>query len=236
MAAMWRWVIRGVVYLFVLTFAITLQSVSPVLSLVMAELKRSHAQGGLLMSLFALPGIVVSIPAGMLADRYGQKTIGVVAVVFTIAGVAIFASGSSFPVLVLGRVVSGVGAMTLIVLAPQLLAQWFAGRETGIAMGIFTTGMPLGTILSLNFLSLLGENLGWRASIWLSAGIPLVALILFALLFVPAPWRSQPTSSQSEGFFRSIRLAGVSIWIVGAAAPYRRGTISGASGNLRPAP
>ena len=107
--------------------------------------------------------------------------------------------------------------MTLIVLAPQLLAQWFAGRETGIAMGIFTTGMPLGTILSLNFLSLLGEHLGWRVSIWFSAGIPLVALILFVLLFVPAPGRSQQTSSQSEGFFRSIRLAGVSIWIVGAA-------------------
>ncbi len=212
-----RWVILGVVYLCVLAFAITLQSVPPVLSLVMAELKLTHAQGGLLMSLFALPGIVLSIPAGMLADRYGQKTIGIVAFVFTIAGVVIFASGSSFPILALGRVVSGVGAMTLIVLAPQLLAQWFAGRETGIAMGIFTTGMPLGTILSLNFLSLLGENLGWRASIWLSAGLPLVALILFALLFAPAPGRGQQTSPQPEGFFQGIRLAGVSIWIVGAA-------------------
>ena len=212
-----RWVILGVVYLFVLSFAVTVQSVPPVLSLVMAELQLSHAQGGLLMSLFALPGIVVSIPAGMLADRYGQKTIGIVAFVFTIIGVVIFASGSSFPILVLGRVVSGVGAMTLIVLAPQLLAQWFAGRETGIAMGIFSTGMPLGTILSLNLFSLLGENLGWRVSVWFSVGLPLVALILFALLFVPAPWRNQQTSPQSEGFFRSIRLAGASIWIVGAA-------------------
>ncbi|MFC2047408.1 CynX/NimT family MFS transporter, partial [Chloroflexota bacterium] len=212
-----RWVILGVVYLCVLAFGITLQSVPPVLSLVMAELELSHTQGGLLMSLFALPGIVISIPAGMLADRYGQKIIGVVALIFTIAGVVIFASGSSFLVLALGRIVSGIGAMTLIVLAPQLLAQWFTGRETGIAMGIFSTGMPLGTILSLSLLSLLAENLGWRASIWLSVGLPLVALVLFALFFTPAPWRNQQTSLRPEGFFRSIRLAGVSIWIVGAA-------------------
>ncbi len=212
-----RWIILGVVYLCFLAFAIILQSVPPVLSLIMAELKLSYAQGGLLMSLFALPGIVISIPVGMLADRYNQKTIGIVSFIFIIAGTVIFALGSSLPILVLGRVVSGVGGMTLLVLAPQLLSQWFAGRELGIAMGVFNTGVPVGTIFSLNFLSLLGERLGWRASVLLSAGLPLVALVIFALFFAPAPWRSRRTSSQPEGFFRGIRLAGTSIWIVGAA-------------------
>lgn len=212
-----RWIIFGVVYLCVLAFAIIMQSIPPVLSLIMAELKISHAQGGLLMSLFALPGIIVSIPAGMLSDRYGQKAIGVVSFIFMIAGAAILASGSSFPILALGRALSGVGAMTLLVLAPQSLAQWFAGRKLGIAMGVFNTGVPLGTIFSLNFLSSLGERLGWRASVWLSAGLAVVALVIFALFFASAPQKSQKTSPQSEGFFRGIRLAGTSIWIVGVA-------------------
>lgn len=212
-----RWVILGVVYLCILAFAITLQSVPPILSLVMDELGLSHAQGGLLMSLFALPGVVVSIPAGMLADRYGQKMIGIVSFGLMIAGAAIFASGGSLPVLGLGRAVSGAGAMTLMVVAPQLLAQWFRGREMGIAMGVFNTGMPLGTILSLNLLSLLGESLGWRASVWLSAGLCFVALVLFALFFAPAPRRSRQTSPPSEGLFRGIRQAGTAIWFVGAA-------------------
>lgn len=211
-----RWVILGLAYLFILSFTITLQAVPPVLSLIMAELKLSHAQGGLLMSLFALPGVFISIPAGMLADRYGQKAIGIVAFILAAAGAAIVASSSSLPMLALGRVVSGVGAITLMVLAPQLLAQWFAGREIGIAMGVFSTGLPLGTILSLNFLSLLGENLGWRASIWLSAGLPLVALIVFVLFFIPASGGSEK-SPQNEGFFQSIRSAGTPIWIVGVA-------------------
>jgi len=212
-----RWVILGVAYLCSLAFAITMQSVPPLLSLVMAEFKLSYAQGGLLMSLFAVPGILISIPAGMLADRYGQKTIGIISFAFVIAGTAIFASGSSFTMLALGRVISGVGAITLMVLAPQLLAQWFAGREIGTAMGIFNTSMPLGTILSLNFLSMLGENLGWRASAWLSAAVPLIAMVIFIFLFAPAPGKSQSIRSKGESFLQSIRLTGVSIWIVGIA-------------------
>jgi predicted MFS family arabinose efflux permease len=212
-----RWVILGVATLCCIAFAVTMQSVPPILSLIMAEFKLSYAQGGLLMSLFALPGIVISLPAGMLADRYGQKTIGIICFALMIAGTAIFASGNSLPVLALGRVVAGAGALTLLVLAPQLLAQWFAGREMGIAMGVVNTAMPLGTILSLNFLSLLGENLGWRASAWISAAVPLIGLVVFVFLFAPAPDTSQRIRSKGESFFQSIRLTGTSIWILGIA-------------------
>ena len=212
-----RWIILGVAYLCIMSYATTLQSVPPVLSLIIADLKLSHTQAGLLMSFFALPGIVLSIPIGMIADRYSQKAIGVVSFALMIGGAAIFASGSSLPMLALGRVVSGVGAITIFVLAPQLLSQWFAGRETGIAMGVFHTGVPLGTILALNFLALLGERLGWQASVWLSIGVPLVALVIFAFLLAPPPQTGHRTSSQSEGFFQGIKLVGTPIWIIGVA-------------------
>ncbi|MDP2934859.1 MAG: MFS transporter, partial [Dehalococcoidia bacterium] len=166
---------------------------------------------------FALPGIVVSIPAGMLADRYGQKAIGVVSLVLMIAGAAIFALSDSLPLLGLGRAISGAGAMTLLVVAPQALAQWFADREIGIASGVFNSAVPLGVILSLNLLSVLGEGLGWRASIWASAAVSLVTLGIFVLFFSPAPRRGQPAPRPSEGLFRAIRLAGTPIWLVGAA-------------------
>jgi MFS family permease len=209
-----RWVILGVVYLCMLSLAITLQSVPPVLSLILAELEFSHFQGGLLMSLFALPGIVVSIPAGLLADRYSQKAIGLTSLGLMIIGTAIFASGNSMAGLGLGRVISGLGAMTLGVLVTQLLAQWFAKREIGTAMGIFSTAMPLGTILSLNFLSLAAENLGWRLSIWITAGLPLVTLVIFALLFAPAPERSKP-ASRPEGVWQDIKSAKRPVWKIG---------------------
>jgi predicted MFS family arabinose efflux permease len=212
-----RWVILGVIYLCVLAFGIAFQSLPPVLSIIMEEVGLSHTKGGLLMSFFALPGIILSIPAGMLADRYNQTTIGSIAIALIIAGASIFALGQSMIVLALGRLVSGAGALTLVVLAPQLLAQWFAGREIGIAMGVFNTGMPLGTILSLNFLSLIGEHLGWRSSIWSSVGMSLLALVVFLFLFTPAPGKKELTTTSPGPFFRGFRSTGASIWLVGMA-------------------
>ena len=212
-----RWVVLGVIYVCTLAFAFAFQSLPPVLPSVMAELNLSYAQGGLLMGFFALPGIVLSIPAGMLSDRYNQKAIGSITIALIIAGASIFALGHSMPVLALGRLVAGAGALSLVVLAPQLLAQWFAGREIGIAMGVFNTGMPLGTVLSLNLLSRLGEHLGWRASIWTSVGMSLLALAVFLFLFTPAPRKSEPIAASPEPVFRGFKSVGASIWIVGLA-------------------
>jgi predicted MFS family arabinose efflux permease len=216
-AAKQRWVILGVVYLCSLCFGILVNAIPPILSLVMDEFQLTYAQGGLLSSLFALPGIAIAIPAGMLADRYGQKTIGIISFILMIAGTAIFASGNSFPVLALGRVLTGAGCITLLVLAPQILAQWFTGREMGTAMGIYNTSVPVGAILALNLLAMLGQNLGWRASAWLSAVVPLIAMIAFVFLFAPAPGTGQRAQPKGESPFKSIRMAGIAIWIIGIA-------------------
>lgn len=210
-----RWLILSVMYISALAFALTLQSVPPVLSLIMDELKLSHTEGGLLMSFFSLPAIFVAIPAGILADRYSQKSIAVVSFVLIIAGTAVFATANSLPVILLGRVVAGAGAMTLVVISPQILAQWFAGHELGRAMGMYNTGMPLGTIISLNLLSRVGASMGWRTSIWVSAGLALVALIVFSWLFTPAPRSGHVKRAPVTGLWLSIRQTGVSIWLVG---------------------
>ncbi|MDP6178636.1 MAG: MFS transporter [Desulfatiglandales bacterium] len=212
-----RWVILGVMYLCVLSFAFALQSLPPVLTLIMAELKLSHAQGGRLMSFFALPGIIISIPAGILADRYSQKTLGAVSLLLVIGGTALVAMGSSLPSLALGRLVSGFGAITLLVIAPQLLAQWFIGREVGIAMGVFNTGMPFGTVLSLNFLSIIGEHMGWRASIWTGAVVSLLTLVVFLRLFTPAPKKDREIPAPPKHLLEELRLVGTSVWLLGAA-------------------
>lgn len=203
-----RWLILGVVYLCMLAFAMTLQSVPPVLSLVVADLGLSHAQAGLLMSFFALPGIIISIPAGMLADRYSQKLIGLVSLALMIGGIALTASGNSLLILALGRVIAGIGGMTLAVMLPQLVAQWFAGHEMGTAMGIFNTGMPLGTIISLNLLSALGVSQGWRASIWVAAGVSLLAMVVLGLFFKSAPREETAAPRERVNLWRDIRLRG----------------------------
>jgi MFS family permease len=65
-----RWSILFLIYFSMLAFALVFQSIPPLLGLVISALQLSHTQAGALMGLFALPGIFISIPGGMLADIY----------------------------------------------------------------------------------------------------------------------------------------------------------------------
>jgi hypothetical protein len=52
------------------------------------------------------------------------------------------------------------------VVAAKIVTTWFYDREIGLAMGIFNISMPLGTILSLNFMGAIAFRFNWQASIW----------------------------------------------------------------------
>jgi MFS family permease len=152
----------------------------------------------------------------MLTDRFGVKPIGIITLILTIAGTALVATGQSFATVLAGRIIAGTGAVTLVIIAPQAIAQWFAGREMGVAMGIFNTAMPVGTILSLNAMPAIASAYGWRSGIWLTLGLAAVTLVIFALFYRPASQRHghKPVVA---GRPWSVAGAGYPIWIVGAA-------------------
>jgi predicted MFS family arabinose efflux permease len=62
----YRWAILILSYLCMMGFAFTLQSLPPILTLIIEDLKLTHTQAGLLMSLFALPPVFTSIFTGFL--------------------------------------------------------------------------------------------------------------------------------------------------------------------------
>jgi MFS family permease len=143
----YRWVILGIVYLSILAFTLIFQSIPPILPFILSELHLTYAQSGLLMSLFALPGIFVSLLSGFLADRYGMKLLGTGCFLLMIGGTLLVGLGEDLPALGLGRIIAGIGGLTLSVFLPKLLSQWFKERELGLAMGIFNTGVPLGSVI-----------------------------------------------------------------------------------------
>jgi len=215
-----RWEILGVIYLGILTFGVVMQSVPPILNLVISEFGLMHSQAGLLMSFFALPGIVVSIPAGILADRYNPKIIVLISLALVTGGAAIVASAASFPVLVIGRTISGIGAVPMLVVLPKLITHWFKEGQLGIAMGLFNTGVPLGTVLSMNLLAILAQNIGWRTGIWVSGAVALLALLVFAWFYTPAPRENKRPAAPSEppeSVSQSLKQNNSRIWLIGTA-------------------
>ena len=199
-------------YLCMLSFALVFQSVPPLLTLIRQELGISHAQAGLLMSLFALPGIFVAVPSGVISDRFGMRKTGVVSLVLMVAGTFIVGTSSSPLQAYAGRIVSGVGGLTLAVVLPQLLSKWFLGKELGVGMGIFNTAMPLGTILSLNVFSMLGESYGWQVPIFVTTIVSAIALLAFLLLYEKPVEEAENVRGSVIGDVAGL---GSSVWLVG---------------------
>jgi len=196
------------------SFAVVFQSVPSLLSWIIAELQISHAQAGLLMSLFALPGTFIAIPAGALSERFGVKKIAIVSLFLMIVGTIVVGLSESFLTACVGRAVSGVGAITLSIVSSQLLSRWFLGGELGVSMGIFNTAMPLGTIISFNVLSVIGKSFGWRFPIFLTTLISVFVLLMFLLLFREP---SQQVHLAKSGAAVGIRGLGSFMWLVGLA-------------------
>lgn len=208
----YRWKILVMVYVCMLSFALVFQSVPPLLTLIRQELNISHAQAGLLMSLFALPGIFVAIPGGVVSDRFGMRKTGVTSLGLMIAGTLALGTSSSPVQAYAGRVVSGVGGLTLTIVLPQLLSKWFVGKELGLGMGVYNTAMPLGTILSLNVFTVMSQGFGWQVPIFVTTLVSVVALLTFLLLY------REPVEEARKARSRvMVDLVGLgsSIWFVG---------------------
>ncbi len=213
-AESYRWVILAIVYLSILAFAIIFQSIPPILPLIMSELDLTYAQSGFLMSLFALPGIFVSLFGGFLADRYGMRSLGTSCFLLMIGGTLLVGFGMNLQILELGRIVAGIGGLTLSVLLPKLLSQWFKERELGLAMGIFNTGVPLGSVICFGLFGKMGSQWGWRLPILLTGIFLFMTFILFSFLY-RLPHSQEIRKETPPNIFKSIREMGYPIWLVG---------------------
>jgi len=212
--ANYRWAILTVVYLSILAFALLFQSIPPILPFIMSELSLTYAQSGLLVSLFALPGLFISLLGGFLADRYGMRSLGLGCFLFMIGGTLVVGLGADLSILWLGRIIAGIGSLTLSVLLPKILSQWFKERELGLAMGLYNTGVPLGSIICFGLFGKMGSMWGWRAPILFTAFYALITSLLF-LRFYQLPSSTEFENNEPFSFCKSLKEMGLPIWWVG---------------------
>ena len=132
-------------------FAVTLMavlgvsSVAPVFPDVARALDVTPEAVSLLVTVFTLPGIILTPFLGILADRYGRKPVLVPALIlFALAGTAC-AFARSFELLLALRFLQGVGAASLGSLNVTVVGDLFKGRDQAAAMGYNASVLSLGT-------------------------------------------------------------------------------------------
>jgi NNP family nitrate/nitrite transporter-like MFS transporter len=157
-----------------------------------AELQLDAAQKGLMVAVPLLAGAVLRVVNGVLVDRIGPKTTGLIGQVIVIAGLltAWFVGIHSFTQVVLLGIVLGVAGASFAVALP-LASRWYPPQYQGIALGIAGAGNS-GTVFAALFAPGLAAIFGWTNVLGLAA-IPLgVALVVYILAAKDSPNQPPP--------------------------------------------
>lgn len=122
-------------------------SVTPAFPLVREVFDITTGKVGLLITMFTLPGVILSPVLGVLADRFGRKKIlGPSLFLFALAGM-MCGFTRDFGWLVFLRFVQGTGAAAIGALNITLIGDLYSGRERAAAMGYNASVLSIGTAL-----------------------------------------------------------------------------------------
>lgn len=192
------WLILVVLLLFSIAAPLNQFKVPPIMPIIMASLGLSVSGAGLLMSVYAITGLILALPSGFILQRTGFKITGIIAGGSIVIGSVLGALSMTNGTLLFSRVVEGAGTSFMAVLAPALIAQWFIASKRGTAMGIWSTWVSLGTALTLIVAPPVAQAYGWRAVWWLGALYALAVTVLYLVVVRPAPLAGAPAASSAE--------------------------------------
>jgi predicted MFS family arabinose efflux permease len=185
----YAWVILVVVYLASVVAPFNQFKVPPLIPVLMEAFQISLTQAGLLMSSIAAVGLVLALPAGLILQRYGPKVTVVLALAGLASGSGLGAFSNSFSILMVGRLLEGVGFGLIGVAAPATIAMWFPPSKQGTPMGVWATWVPLGSILMYNLAPLMATEFGWRSVWWSGTAFALMMVVISGMLLRRPPFQ-----------------------------------------------
>src|SRR2546426_1351418 len=178
-----RWVALALIFVTRTSMGVQFQSIASVGPLLVADLGLSYAQVGTLIGLYLLPGVALSLPGGLIGQRFGDRRAVVCGLAAMVVGGLLTAWSDGFVGAAAGRLLSGGGAVLMNILLIKMTADWFAGREMATAMAAVLTAWPVGLGLAAATFGALATATSWRISLVVAAATAALGLVLLAARF-----------------------------------------------------
>ncbi len=151
--------------------------ISPILPQYALSFSIPVALIGWAISAFALARMFMDVPAGFLADRTGRKgnmIVGLILIVLSSAGAGI---ANSYHLLVLARIVEGIGSALYTTSATTWVAQVSAGESRGRYMSLYSGLLFAGTSFGPTIGGYSAVHFGLRAPFFIYAAFALLGLV-----------------------------------------------------------
>ncbi|PWK14329.1 MFS transporter [Tumebacillus permanentifrigoris] len=167
----------------------------PILPTMQETIGITKNQSSLVITMFSVPAGVIIPLAGFLSDRYSRKVIIVPALLLygaggVVAGLAAWLLSSPYWLIMVGRVLQGLGAAGTAPIAMALAGDLWKGASRAKALGLIEASNGLGKVLSPIFGVLLAM-LFWYAAFF---AFPIICILSAALVyfFVKEPKKTGP--------------------------------------------
>ncbi len=184
-----QWLLVCVATLCGFVAAYNIGKVSASLPLIRAEYHASLSFSGALVSSYSVVAMVTALLIGVLVSRFGAFRMGTFGLLLLAAGGLLGTVASSLPVLLLTRVVEGIGYVSIAIAMPAFVGRVCSDALRPMAMGVWGTFVPGGIAISLLLSPVLLPVGGWRA-LWVVGSVfALTCLLLLLLVVRPAVQR-----------------------------------------------
>ncbi|MEW7849154.1 MFS transporter [Massilia aurea] len=164
---------------------------------IQSEFGLTPMQMGIVMSAFFWSYAALQLPAGYLADRFGQKKTLGLAVVWWSVATAVTGIATGFKSLVALRVALGVGEAAAYPSNAGIAAKWFPRSERATVAGIFDSGSKFGGALALPMIVWLISLYGWKETFVIVGALGIVWGLVWWRMFKDSPAK-HPGVNQAE--------------------------------------
>lgn len=211
-----RWVVIGLILV-----AQTVANVGPlglpaVASLVREDLGLTLTQAGSILSAYYVGPLLMSLPAGTLADQWGVKRTLVLGQSVIALGLVAASGAGSWPALAACMVCAGLGYGMLNPTSTKAVIAWSPSGQRATLVGLKQVGLPFGGALGAALLPALAVALGWRAATVAAAALSALAALALLAVYRDPPGTPPIARGGTVSTVRAV-LRARDLWLVAVA-------------------
>ncbi len=172
-----RYFVFATVILSLLLYSISMTAPAVAFPLITSSFDSSLVLAGWVLSIYQLAATAAMPLAGKAGDMLGGKLAFMISLILFTAGSLFCAIAPNIYLLILFRFIQAIGGGSFLPLAAGIVADEFP-KARQQAIGLFSSILPLGSIIAPNLGGWMAESFGWRSVFWLN--VPLGAIVLAA--------------------------------------------------------
>ena len=154
--------------------------IRPIVTEFKEKMGYTTAQVNLLSSIYSLPPIIFLFFSGLITDKIGIRKSSLMLMAL-IAGGSYLVTFMDYKMILLGRLLIGLGAESFFVVMNKIITKWFKDKQLAMAFGLNLLLCRLGSIAAFNLLPWVVKSYSLNTALWVGAGLTILGFFLTIL-------------------------------------------------------